>query len=103
MLGIFTGLFLGDYAVVFRPVGQVYIMLLEAAVYPYLIASLLHGLSSMAPDRAWRLFKNGWPLYLLVWGVTFGLLGLLSLAIPRAAPRRAWARAPARFPQRCST
>ncbi len=61
-------------------------MLLEAAVYPYLIASLLHGLSSMAPDRAWRLFKNGWPLYLLVWGVTFGLLGLLSQAIPHPLP-----------------
>ncbi len=86
VLGIFTGLFLGDYAVVFRPIGQIYIMLLEAAVYPYLIASLLHGLASMAPDRSWRLFKNGWPFYLLVWGVTFGLLGLLSLAIPRPLP-----------------
>ncbi|HEX4140377.1 MAG TPA: cation:dicarboxylase symporter family transporter, partial [Candidatus Methylacidiphilales bacterium] len=83
VLGIFTGLFLGDYAVVFRPIGQIYIMLLEAAVYPYLIASLLHGLGSMAPDRAWRLFQRGWPCYLLIWGVTFGLLALLSLAIPQ--------------------
>jgi len=86
VLGIFAGLFLGDYAVVFRPIGQVYIMLLEAAVYPYLVASLLHGLGSMAPDRAWRLFRNGWPCYLLIWGVTFGLLALLSLAIPQPLP-----------------
>jgi len=86
VLGILTGLFLGDYAAVFRPIGQVYIMLLEVAVYPYLIASLLHGLSSMAPDRAWRLFRKGWPFYLAVWGLTFGLLGLLSLAIPRPLP-----------------
>ena len=86
VLGIGTGIFLGDYAVIFRPIGQIYIMLLEAAVYPYLIASLLHGLGSMAPDRAWRLFKNGWPLYLLIWGATLGLLGLLSVAIPHPLP-----------------
>ncbi len=85
-LGIFTGVFLGEYAAVFRPIGQIYIMLLESAVYPYLISSLLHGLSSMAPARAWRLFKNGWPFYLFVWGVTFGMLGLLSLAIPPSLP-----------------
>jgi Na+/H+-dicarboxylate symporter/ABC-type amino acid transport substrate-binding protein len=86
VLGIFTGVFFGDDAAVFRPIGQIYIMLLEVAVYPYLIASLLHGLSSMSPDRAWRLFRNGWPFYLFIWGVTFGLLALLSLGIPQALP-----------------
>jgi len=85
-LGIFTGVFFGDYSAVFRPIGQIYIMLLEVAVYPYLIASLLHGLSSMSPDRAWRLFKSGWPFYLFIWAVTFGLLALLSLAIPQPLP-----------------
>jgi proton glutamate symport protein len=48
-----------DYAHFLRPVGQVYVMLLEVAVYPYLICSLLHGLGSMASAQAWKLFLSG--------------------------------------------
>lgn len=85
-LGILTGLFFGDYTKVLQPVGQAYLMLLEVAVYPYLLASLLHGLSSMTPATALRLFRAGWPLYLFIWGVTFALLWLLSLSFPQPLP-----------------
>jgi Na+/H+-dicarboxylate symporter/ABC-type amino acid transport substrate-binding protein len=85
-LGIFTGLFFGDYTRFLRPIGQGYLMLLEVAVYPYLIASLLHGLSSMTPVTAWRLFRVGWPFYLFIWGITFGLLWLLGLSFPQPLP-----------------
>lgn len=54
--GILVGVFFGDYAHFLRPVGNVYVMLLEVAVYPYLICSLMHGLGSLAPAQAWRLF-----------------------------------------------
>jgi len=37
---------------VFRPIGFAYVMLLEAAVYPHLICSLLHGLGSLEPAKA---------------------------------------------------
>ncbi len=84
--GVFAGLLLGDDATVFRPLGQIYLMLLEVAVYPYLIASLLHGLSSMTQETAWRLFRAGWPWYLFIWGVTLGMLWLLSLGIPQPQP-----------------
>ena len=45
--GILAGLFFGDYCATLAPVGFAYVMLLEAAVYPYLICSLLHGLGSL--------------------------------------------------------
>jgi hypothetical protein len=37
------GVFFGDYAHFLCPVGNVYVMLLEVAVYPYLICSLMQG------------------------------------------------------------
>jgi proton glutamate symport protein len=80
------GLFLGDYAHFLRPIGQVYVMLLEVAVYPYLICSLLHGLGSMAPTQAWRLFLAGWKFYVGLWLITFALLILLAQGIPHAFP-----------------
>jgi proton glutamate symport protein len=77
-IGILLGIFLGDYAHFIRPVGDVCVLLLEVAVYPYLICSLLHGLGSMAPAQAWRLFRSGWKFYVALWGITFGLLILLG-------------------------
>jgi proton glutamate symport protein len=84
--GIFLGVFVGDYANLLRPLGQLYVLLLEVAVYPYLICSLLHGLGSIAPAQAWRLFRAGWKFYLALWAMTFGLLILLTQGIPRALP-----------------
>src|SRR5262245_48364400 len=57
-------------------------MLLEAAVYPYLICSLLHGLGSLEPAKAWRLFTRGWIFYIGLWVTTFAALFLLVQAIP---------------------
>lgn len=74
---------MGDYAHVLRPVGQVYVMLLEVAVYPYLICSLLHGLGSMAPAQARRLFVSGWKFYVALWAITFAVLILLAQGIPQ--------------------
>jgi Na+/H+-dicarboxylate symporter/ABC-type amino acid transport substrate-binding protein len=86
MLGILTGLFLGDYAYVFQPAGRAYVLMLEVAVYPYLICSLLHGLGSMAPAEAFKLFKSGWKFYAGLWIVTFAVLIALSWGIPPAMP-----------------
>jgi proton glutamate symport protein len=84
LAGILLGLFLGDYAHALRPLGQVYVMLLEVAVYPYLICSLLHGLGSMAPAQAWKLFLSRWRFYVALWMITFGMLILLAQGIPQA-------------------
>ena len=82
LAGLLAGLFFGDYCGVLRPIGFAYVMLLEAAVYPYLICSLLHGLGSLEPAKAWRLFTRGWVFYVASWVITFGGLLLLAQAIP---------------------
>ncbi|HEY5813408.1 MAG TPA: cation:dicarboxylase symporter family transporter [Terrimicrobiaceae bacterium] len=84
LAGILLGLLVGDYAHILRPLGAVYVMLLEVAVYPYLICSLLHGLGSMAPAQAWKLFLSGWKFYVALWIITFALLILLTQGIPQA-------------------
>jgi proton glutamate symport protein len=80
--GILAGLFFGDYCGVLRPVGFAYVMLLEAAVYPYLICSLIHGLGSLEPAKAWRLFTRGSVIYAALWLLSFAALGLIGLSVP---------------------
>jgi len=81
-LGMATGIFLGDYASIFQPIGSIYIMLLEAAVYPYIISALLHGLGTLSSKRALLLFRSAWPFFLLAWGITFTVLIIFASAIP---------------------
>ncbi len=80
--GILTGLFFGSDCAVLSPIGFAYVMLLEAAVYPYLICSLLYGLGSLEPAKAWQLFKRGWVFYVVAWAVTLASLCILAQAIP---------------------
>ena len=80
--GVLAGITFGDYCAILSPIGFVYVGLLQAAVYPYLICSLLHGLGSLEPSKAWRLFKTGWIFYLAAWVVTFACLLALAQAIP---------------------
>jgi hypothetical protein len=62
-VGIAAGVRFGDVCAMLRPVGFAHGGLLEAAVYPYLICSLLHGLGALQAAKAWRLFKCGWPFF----------------------------------------
>jgi Na+/H+-dicarboxylate symporter/ABC-type amino acid transport substrate-binding protein len=84
--GIFSGIFFGDYAALLKPVGDIYAMLLEVAVYPYLICSLLHGLGRMTPAEAGKLLRKGWVFYLALWVLIFGILIVLASGIPSAKP-----------------
>ena len=86
LLGVAMGLFLGDEAAVFKPIGTTYTKLLEIVVLPYIICSLLHGLGRLSPDTALRLFRSSWSIYLLVWGATFAVIFVLSLGIPPVPP-----------------
>jgi proton glutamate symport protein len=84
--GALCGLLFGDYAAVVKPVGGVYVALLQMAVFPFLIGSLLHGLGSLRPATALKLFRAGWPVFVLAWGGTLAAMWLLARAIPEARP-----------------
>ncbi|MEM8955435.1 MAG: cation:dicarboxylase symporter family transporter [Verrucomicrobiota bacterium] len=84
--GILAGLFFGEYCAWLSPFGSAYVMLLQAAVYPYVITSLLHGLGNLRPDQAFKLFHRGWFIYLLAWILTFFALLILGFGMPAAFP-----------------
>jgi proton glutamate symport protein len=84
--GALTGVFFGEYAAVLEPLGGVYVALLQMAVFPFLVSSLLHGLGSLRPTTALKLLRAGWPVFLLTWGGTLAALWLLAQAIPAVRP-----------------
>ncbi len=82
ILGVLTGVFFGEHAAVLEPIGSAYVLLVQAVVYPYIIASLLHGLGAMSPTTAGRLFRRGWLTYVAIWAITLGTVVVLTLGLP---------------------
>jgi proton glutamate symport protein len=72
----------GERTVVLRPIGSAYGMMLEGAVYPYLLSSLLYGLGRLAPAMARRLLGASWAVYLFMWSATFAAIWRPACAIP---------------------
>ncbi len=83
VLGILTGLVIGDYASYFEFLGKAYVQLLAMCVYPYLVASLLHGLGKMDSPTAKLMFKRGWFVFVLAWVIILAAMMLLSLVFPK--------------------
>ena len=81
-LGIATGLFLGEYAGVFKYVADAYVRLLQMTVLPYLIVSLIAGFGSLDTSKAGSLFLRVGILTLVLWGLTLGLVFVMPLAFP---------------------
>jgi len=82
LLGALCGVFFGEYAAVFQPLGDVYVALLQMAVFPFIVSSLLHGLGSLRPTTALKLLRSSWPVFLAAWGGTLAALWLLAQAVP---------------------
>ena len=80
--GIVAGVVLGERTIVLQPLGSAYAMMLQIAVYPYLICALIYGLGRLTPAEAKRLFGAGWGVYLFMWCVTLVAIWLLGRVIP---------------------
>ena len=70
LAGIVAGVVLGERTIVLQPLGSAYAMMLQIAVYPYLLCALIYGLGRLTPAEAKRLFGAGWGVYLFMWCVT---------------------------------
>lgn len=86
LAGIVAGVVLGERTAVLEPLGSAYAMMLQIAVYPYLICALIYGLGRLTPAMARRLFRASWGVYLFLWCVTLAAIWLLALAIPPTPP-----------------
>ncbi|MBV8406505.1 MAG: cation:dicarboxylase symporter family transporter [Alphaproteobacteria bacterium] len=85
-LGVVAGVVFGERIAILEPIGSAYSMLLQIAIYPYLLCSLLSGLGKLTPPMAMRLLKASWGAYLFMWGLTLGSIWLIARAIPTPPP-----------------
>ena len=81
-LGIACGLFFGEMAAVFEPIGRAYIRLLQMAVIPYIMVSLVAGLGRLTPSQASRIAVWGGAVLLII--LASGMV--IVLAAPLAYP-----------------
>ena len=70
LAGIIAGVVFGERTSILQPLGSAYAMMLQIAVYPYLLCALIYGLGRLTPAEAKRLFGAGWGVYLFMWCVT---------------------------------
>lgn len=82
VLGIATGIFLGDLASIFKVVGDIFIRLLQVTVIPYISLSLITGLGSISVEVVKKIAFRGGSILLLLWAI--GVLVVVSL--PMAFP-----------------
>lgn len=87
LLGIFAGLFLGPMCSVFQPIGTGFVMLIQMVVLPYIPTLLIHGLGSLTPEIAKKLFRRGWYFLVMLWGFMFGAIYILKILIPTPLPQ----------------
>jgi proton glutamate symport protein len=60
--------------------------MLQIAVFPYLLASLMHSLGRLSPVMSRRLLRAGWAPFVSLWILTFAAIWVLAYAIPSAPP-----------------
>jgi proton glutamate symport protein len=82
VLGITAGIVLGDRAAILQPIGDAYGAMLQIAVFPYLLCSLMYSLGRLTPARAQRLLRAGWAPFVFLWILTFATIWVLAYAIP---------------------
>ena len=91
-LGIATGIFLGEIAAPLKAVGAAYVQLLQMAVLPYIMITLMSGLGKLKYAEAVRLSLRVGSLLVLIWALTFAVLYSCRSAFPIGNPRRSLAR-----------
>ena len=78
-LGLAVGLFFGEWVSPLEVIGRA---LLQMAVLPYVMVSLIAGLGKLKLSDARLLASKGGMLVLLLWGVSLALVFLLPFSFP---------------------
>lgn len=86
VLGISAGLFFGPLCGFLESIGIAFVMILQMVVLPYIPTLIIHGLGSLSPEMARKLFRRGWATLLTLWMIVFGTIYALSILIPTPLP-----------------
>ncbi len=82
VLGIFSGLFFGEWCAHLKIVGQAFIALMQVSVLPYIFVSLIQSFGCLEPAQAKSLAKRGIIMVLALWAVVFALMTLMPMTFP---------------------
>lgn len=66
ILGIVVGLFFGEIVLPLNFIGKAFIQLLQMAVLPYIVISLIHGLGRLTKSDAQLIATKGIKLFLFL-------------------------------------
>ncbi len=81
-LGALTGLFLGEYAMVFSPLGTAFVMLLKMSVLPLMSCALIHAVARLSIAQAKRMLKGTVLSLMLVWALVLMTIYGIACAFP---------------------
>jgi Na+/H+-dicarboxylate symporter/ABC-type amino acid transport substrate-binding protein len=82
VLGIAAGIFFGETAHALGVVGVAFVMLLQVAVIPYIVVSLITALGRLTLQDAKRLALKTGGVVLVLWGIGIVVVLLTPLAFP---------------------
>ena len=82
ILGISTGIFVGEPAGHIEVIGDVYIRLLQMTVLPYVLVSIIGGLGRLDSTMASRIGMRAVKVIIIMWLSVMATLLLLPLAYP---------------------
>ena len=82
ILGVVVGLFFGEMVRPLNFIGKAFIKLLQMAVLPYIVVSLIHGLGSLSKSDARLIATRGYKLLLFLWTVGLVVIFIFPLAFP---------------------
>ncbi|MGI9455783.1 MAG: cation:dicarboxylate symporter family transporter, partial [Aeoliella sp.] len=78
-LGLVAGIFFGELMTVIEPIGNIFIGLLQMAVWPYIVVSLTGGLGRLSYKQAVNLGLTSVALLLMFWGIALlAVLGVVA-------------------------
>jgi len=82
--GVVVGLFLGDYAAIFKWAADGFIGLLQTTVFPYVVISIIYNLGRLNPPDARRLAAHVGLVIGGLWLLALTFAFLMPLAFPRS-------------------
>lgn len=80
--GIFIGLFFGEKVAWLNMLGMAFIKLLQVAIIPYIVLSLVTGLGSLSYEQSTDIAIKFTIILLTLWGLGLSLIFTMSLAFP---------------------
>ena len=82
LAGIAWGIFFGEYGGWVKWIGDIYVGLLQMAILPYVVLSLIANVGRLSLSQGARLLKVSFLTLLLLWGVGLAILAMMTQAFP---------------------